>query len=53
MINNILDNIKFIRYIRGGHWVKTKKRGWITKDAYNEYLKYDFDPVLLKEEKYF
>jgi hypothetical protein len=52
MIQNIWDNIKLVRRIKRGNWVKTKHRGWITLECYNTYLGYAFDPVLLKEEGY-
>lgn len=52
MIQYICDNIKIIRRIKGGNWVKTKRRGWITLGCYVTYLGYSFDPVLLKEESY-
>jgi hypothetical protein len=48
MIQNIWDNIKLVRRIKRGHWVKTKHRGWITAACYNDYLSYAFDPVFIK-----
>ena len=52
MIQNILDNIKIVRRLKRGHWIKTKERGWITLGCYIAYLGYVFDPVFLKEEVY-
>jgi len=52
MIQNIWDNIKLVRRIKRGYWIKTKHRGWITLECYRDYLGYAFDPVLLKEEVY-
>ena len=52
MIQNIWDNIKLVRRIKRGHWVKTKHRGWIPLEYYRAYLGYAFDPVLIKEEVY-
>jgi len=43
-----LNWIKLVRKIKGGKWVKTKHRGWITEDAYNLYLSYSFDPIKIK-----
>lgn len=40
----MLYSIKFIRRLKGGFWVKTKKRGWIDFETYNDYLCYGFDP---------
>lgn len=40
MIQNILDNVKLVRRIKQGHWVKTKHRGWITFECYRDYLSY-------------
>lgn len=45
MLQNIWDNFKFIRWLKGGEWIKTQKRGWVTFDCYNEYLSYGFDPI--------
>ena len=52
MIQNICDNIKIIRRIKRGHWVKIKHRGWITLKCYSDYLGYAFVPVFIKEELY-
>jgi len=52
VIQNIWDNIRLVRRIKRGHWVKTKHRGWITVDCYNEYISYAFNPVFIKEEVY-
>ena len=45
LIQNLIDNNKIIRCLKGGDWVKTKERGWITWDCYEDYLSYAFDPV--------
>lgn len=52
MINNIIDEIKLIRRLKGGEWVKTHKRGWLRIDHYNEYIGYRFDPIVIKIENY-
>jgi hypothetical protein len=52
MITNVFDEIKLIRRIKGGYWLKTKHKGWINIELYKAYLGYAFDPVVLKEEKY-
>ena len=52
IIQNVLDNIKVVRWIKGGHWVKTKERGWITWDCYEDYLSYLFDPKYIKSKEY-
>lgn len=52
MILDVLDQLKVVRTIKGGSWVKTKKRGWVTVDTYEDYLSYDFDPVLLKTDDF-
>lgn len=52
MIQNIFDNIKLVRWFKGGDWVKTEKRGWITWYCYEDYLSYDFDPIIIKYEEY-
>lgn len=52
MINfNFLDNFKWVRKRQGGHWVKTKERGWITKASFDLYVGYGFDPIYLGEEE--
>jgi hypothetical protein len=51
-IQNIWDNIKIVRFFKRGHWIKTKKRGWIAAECYQEYLGFAFDPIFLKEELY-
>ena len=52
MINfNFLDNFKWVRKRQGGHWVKTKERGWITKASFDFYIGYGFDPIYLGEEE--
>jgi hypothetical protein len=43
---------KFYRWCCGGTWVKTKKRGWITKEEHNDYLGYGFDPIAIKTVDY-
>lgn len=50
MLQNILDNFKFVRRYKGGVWLKTKERGWLDSATYNTYLGYGFDPIKLKEE---
>jgi hypothetical protein len=52
MIQNIWDNIKIVRRLKRGHWIKTKERGWITLECYKDYLGHTFDPVFIKEEVY-
>lgn len=52
IIQNLIDNIKIVRWIKGGDWVKTKERGWITWDCYEDYLSFMFDPIAVKFEKY-
>ena len=48
----ILDNIKIVRWFKRGHWVKTKKRGWLELEVYWDYLSYDFDPIFVDDEIY-
>jgi len=52
MIQNLIDNLKLVRWVKRGDWVKTEKRGWITFDCYEDYLSYAFDPIALKFEEY-
>lgn len=48
----MLNSFKYYRRNKGGYWVKTAFRGWITKQQYEIYLSYGFDPVILEEEYY-
>lgn len=48
----MLNSIKLIRRLKGGFWIKTKKRGWIEFETYNDYLSYGFDPVCVSYEDY-
>lgn len=52
MLINVFDQIWLIRRIKGGDWIKTQHRGWITFDTYAEYLNYGFDPIGLKYVQY-
>ncbi len=52
MIQNILNNIKLVRRLKRGYWIKTKERGWITLECYKYYLGYAFNPIFIKEEVY-
>ena len=52
LIQNLIDNIKVVRWLKGGDWVKTKERGWITFDCYEDYLSYAFDPIAVKFEEH-
>jgi len=52
MIQNIFDNIKIVRRIKGGYWIKTQKRGWIDFELFNDYLSYAFDPVGIKSQHF-
>jgi hypothetical protein len=52
MITNIFNELKIVRRIKRGIWLKTKHRGWIRPELYNEYLSYAFDCEILKEEKW-
>jgi len=49
---SIFDQIMFVRWVKGGDWVKTTHRGWITLDTYSEYLSYGFDPIGLEYKSY-
>ncbi|MFW5847684.1 MAG: hypothetical protein ACOCVF_02080 [bacterium] len=51
-MKNIFNKIQIIREMKGGHWIKTKKRGWIKKENYNSNMIYRFDPEITKEEIY-
>lgn len=48
----MLVNFKAFRKYRGGVWIKTKERGWITVEQYILYIGYKFDPVFIKDEVY-
>jgi len=48
----ICNEIRIVRRIKKGIWLKTKHRGWIRPELYNAYLGYAFDPVIIKEEKW-
>lgn len=52
MLQNVYDNFKIIRFLKGGYWIKTKYRGWITLECYRTYINYGYDPIPLKEEIY-
>lgn len=52
MITNIFDHIKIVRKVKGGSWVKTKHRGWISNETYMMYLSYGFSPGSIKYEDY-
>ena len=52
MITSIFDEIKIVRRIKRGTWLKTKHRGWIKPELYNDYLSYAFDCEILKEENW-
>ena len=52
MIQNLLDEIKLVRRIKGGTWLKTVHRSWITLEVYEDYLSYAFDCIVVYEEKY-
>ena len=52
MITNVWNEIRTIRRIKKGVWLKTKHRGWIRPGLYSAYLCYAFDPIILKEENY-
>jgi hypothetical protein len=45
---NFWYSLWFVRYFKGGIWVKTEKRGWISDPTYREYISYGFDPVILR-----
>jgi hypothetical protein len=45
------NEFKFYRKKKGGNWVKTKERGWMTLSNYRLYLSYRYDPIFIKEEK--
>lgn len=49
---DLLNYIKFVRYYKGGTWVKTKKRGWITIEVYKFYIACGFNPIFIKKETY-
>jgi hypothetical protein len=51
-MENIFNYIKLVRRLKKGFWVKTTHRGWITYETYEAYLQYDFDPIIIKTEKY-
>lgn len=46
------NEFKFYRKKKGGNWVKTKERGWMTLSNYRLYLGYRYDPIFIKEEKW-
>ena len=51
MITSIWDEIRILRRIKKGIWLKTKHRGWIRPELYNAYLGYAFDcEILIKEQ---
>ncbi len=50
MIQNIWSNFSLVRYLKGGHWVLTRERGWLTLECYEDYLSLAFDPGFIKEE---
>jgi len=52
MITNIFDQLGIVRRFKGGDWFKTKHRGWINFDTFNEYLSYGFDPIATKYVEY-
>jgi len=45
---DLLDQLWLVRKLKGGIWVKTKQRGWITEATYEEYLDHGFDPDKIK-----
>jgi hypothetical protein len=49
---NILYELKLVRFLKKGLWVKTLHRGWIRHEIYDAYLGYGFDPIIIKTEKY-
>ena len=51
-MEKFVNMIKIVRRIKGGHWVKTEKRGWIELGTYIEYLDNGFDPIKIKEDCY-
>ena len=51
MITSIWNEIRIVRRMKKGVWLKTKHRGWIRPELYNAYLGYAFDPIIIKEEK--
>ncbi len=50
MLINPLYNLKLIRRLKGGGWVKTKLRGWIEYETYQDYRSFYFDPILIRSE---
>ena len=52
MITSIWNEIRIVRRIKKGVWLKTKHRGWIRPELYSAYLGYAFDPIIIKEEKW-
>ena len=52
MITSIWNEIRIVRRMKKGVWLKTKHRGWIRLELYNAYLGYAFDPIIIKEEKW-
>lgn len=47
-----MRRFKFFRRKKGGYWVKTAYKGWITQSTHAFYIGYGYDPVILEEEYY-
>lgn len=48
-MNSCLSKFRIFRFLKGGVWIKTAKRGWITGKQYDEYINTGFDPIRLKQ----
>lgn len=46
-MNRCLSRFRIFRFLKGGIWIKTVKRGWITGEQYDEYINARFDPISL------
>ena len=45
---NYWNDIKIIRRIKGGDWVKTLDHGWITHELYEHYKSMGYDPGVIE-----
>lgn len=48
----MLKNFKWYRRLKGGYWVKTKYRGWMSQQTHKMYCAYGWDPIITEEEYY-
>jgi hypothetical protein len=50
MKTNYFNRFKIYRWLTGGEWYKTKYKGWLNSETFNDYLRCGFDPKLEKWE---